>query len=104
MHLVIIFNKEMHGFGRTGGKCSHEASLSGEESGGGGLHMGIRMGGSAGDPLGILGGSNTEMGDPLQKTQFVDSFVGDPPETIYFFIILNKHIFGAEAGGGRGPS
>ena len=48
MHLVIIFNKEMDGFGRTGGRCSHEASLSGKESGGGGLHMGIRMGGSAG--------------------------------------------------------
>ena len=66
MHLVIIFNKEMDGFGRTGGRCSHEASLSVKESGGGGLHTGIRMGGSGwGDPLGILGGSNTEMGDPV---------------------------------------
>ena len=53
MHLVIIFNKEMDGFGRTGGRCSHEASLSRKESGGGGLHMGIRMGRSAGDPGGI---------------------------------------------------
>ena len=46
MHLVIIFNKEMDGFGRTGGGCSHEASLSRKESGWGGLHMGFRMGGT----------------------------------------------------------
>ena len=76
MHLVIIFNKEMDGFGRTGGRCSHEASLSGKESGGGGLHMGIRMGGSAGDPLGILGGSSTEMGDPVQKASIFCRFCG----------------------------
>ena len=76
MHLVIIFNKEMDGFGRTGGRCSYEASLSGKESGGGGLHMGIRMGGSAGDPLGILGGSSTEMGDPVQKALILCRFWG----------------------------
>ena len=76
MHLVIIFNKEMDGFGRTGGRCSHEASLSRKESGGGGLHMGIRMGGSAGDPLGILGGSSTEMGDPVQKALILCRFWG----------------------------
>ena len=77
MHLVIIFNKEMGGFGRTGGRGSHEASLSRKEIGGGGLHMGIRMGGSAGDPLGILGGSSTEMGDPVQKALIFKDYLGE---------------------------
>ena len=38
--------------------------------------MGIRMGGSAGDPLGILGGSSTEMGDPVQKALILCRFWG----------------------------
>ena len=30
-----------------------------------GLEMGIRRGGSEGDPLGILGGSSAKIGDPV---------------------------------------
>ena len=55
-HFVITLNEDIDCMGRRGrGGDPNEP----------GLHMGIRRGGSEGDPLGILGGSSAKMGDPV---------------------------------------